>query len=248
LKISKIVFAVSALVSVVQTQRLEAGDVVRRLVLEADPIAPMSSVYEQSVNSVTTSKYGASVDFNVGAFMTTGPEFWTGTFLARGDDSGASYRREDLWPGERHKLDAMRFRWSFGVFEQGQSMRGWYLKGAYSWMRINSRANRFTEDMSTANGLSSATVLDQPNDETDLITDMRHGVSFAFGNRWIIADRLITSVGASITHNFRRTLAVDSSDPMAKNDYEDLINQKLPDTRMATRPMPEVNIGFGYSW
>ena len=39
MKISKVVFAVSALVSVLQTQRLEAGDVVRRLVLEADPIA-----------------------------------------------------------------------------------------------------------------------------------------------------------------------------------------------------------------
>jgi hypothetical protein len=35
---------------------------------------------------------------------------------------------------------------------------------------------------------------------------------------------------------------------MAKNDYEELINNKLPDTRMATRPMPEVNIGCGYSW
>jgi hypothetical protein len=68
-KISKTVLAVSALVSVLQTQRLEAGDVIRRLVLEADPIAPVSSVYEQSINSVATSKYGASVDFNVGAFM-----------------------------------------------------------------------------------------------------------------------------------------------------------------------------------
>jgi hypothetical protein len=77
---------------------------------------------------------------------------------------------------------------------------------------------------------------------------MRHGVSFAFGNRWILADSLIASVGASVTHNFRRTLAIDSSDPMAKSDYEDLINHKLPDTRMATRPMPEVNIGCGYSW
>jgi hypothetical protein len=35
---------------------------------------------------------------------------------------------------------------------------------------------------------------------------------------------------------------------MAKADYEALINNTLPDTRMATRPMPEVNIGLGYSW
>lgn len=248
MKIARLVLLGTALMSMAEAQRLYAGDVIRRLVVEADPIAPASSVYEQSVNGVTTSKYGATVDFNIGAYMTTGPEFWTGTFLVRGDDSGAAYRREDLWPGERQKLDAMRFRWTFGVFEQGQSMRGWFLKGAYSWMRINSRANRFTEDMSTASSLSTGSVLDQPNDETDLITDMRHGLSVSFGNRWIFADSLMASVGASITHNFRRTMSVDSTDPMAKADYEALINNTLPDTRMATRPMPEVNIGLGYSW
>lgn len=234
--------------TMVEAQRLEAGDVVRRLVLEADPVAPASSIYEQNQNGVTTSKYGASVDFNIGAYMTTGPELWTGTFLVRGDDSGANYRREDLWPGERQKLDAMRFRWTFGIFEQGQSMRGWYLKGAYSWLRINSRANRFTEDMAASPALAAGAVLDQPNDETDLITDMRHGVSLAVGNRWILGDSFMASVGASLTHNFRRSVSVDSTDPMAKADYEALINQTLPDTRMATRPMPEVNIGLGYSW
>jgi len=248
LKITWLVLLGSAVAASITPQRVEAGDVIRRLVLEADPVAPVSSAYEQSINKVTTSKYGASVDFNIGAYMTTGPELWTGTFLVRGDDSGASYRREDLWPGERQKLDAMRFRWTFGVFEQGQSMRGWYLKAGYSWMRINSRANRFTEDMSAAPGLSTGSVLDQPGDETDLITDMRHGVSMAFGNRWIFGDSLIASVGASITHNFRRSVSIDSSDPMAKEDYEALINHTLPDTRMVTRPMPEVNIGLGYSW
>lgn len=248
MKIANVVLLGTIVMTMVEAQRLEAGDVVRRLVLEADPVAPASSIYEQNQNGVTTSKYGASVDFNIGAYMTTGPELWTGTFLVRGDDSGANYRREDLWPGERQKLDAMRFRWTFGIFEQGQSMRGWYLKGAYSWLRINSRANRFTEDMASNPALATGTVLDQPNDETDLITDMRHGISLAVGNRWILGDSFMASVGASVTHNFRRSVSVDSTDPMAKADYEALINQTLPDTRMATRPMPEVNIGIGYSW
>ena len=229
--------------------RAEAGDVVRRIVLETDPVAPASSAYEQSVNKVTTSKYGAGVDFNIGATMSTGPELWTGTFVARGDDSGSSYRREDLWPGERHKIDAMRFRWTFGFWEQAQSMRGWYFKAAYNWTRINSRANRITEDMSSISTLSSApSAIDQPNDETDLITDMRHGVSAAFGNRWVVMDNLMASIGASLTHNFRRSVSIDSKDSMAKADYEALINSTLPDTRMAVRPTPEVNIGLGYSW
>jgi hypothetical protein len=127
-------------------------------------------------------------------------------------------------------------------------MRGWYLKGAYSWMRINSRANRFTEDLGSSPVLAVTSMKDQPGDETDLITDMRHGLSVAFGNRWFVTDKMMASVGASLTHNFRRTVTVDSSDSMAKADYESLINHTLPDTRMATRPMPEVNIGLGYSW
>ena len=233
------------LVVLALSARAEAGDVMRKLILEVDPVAPVSSAYEQSVNGVTTSKYGAGVDFNLGTTVSTGPEIWSGTFVARGDDSGGAYRREDLWPGERHKIDAMRFRWSVGVWEQGQSMRGWYFKAAYNWTRINSRANRFTEIMSATG--SSASASDNPNDETDLITDMRHGVSLAFGNRWVIADNFMAGIGASVTHNFKRSVSVDSKDPMARDDYESLINHSLPDTRMAVRPRPEVNIGVGYS-
>jgi hypothetical protein len=224
------------------------SDVVRQIVAEVDPVAPASAAYEQSVNNVTTSKYGGAVDFNMGATMSTGPEFWTGTFLVRGNDSGQTPRREDLWPGERQKIDAMRFRWTFGVWEQAQSMRGWYFKAGYSWTRINSRANRFTESMTGVPTLAPVGVDDQPNDETDLITDVRHGASAAFGNRWVIKDKLMASIGASVTHNFRRVLTVDSKDQMARSDYESMINNTLPDTRIATRPTPEVNLGLGYSW
>jgi hypothetical protein len=228
--------------------RAEAGDVVRQIVVEADPVAPASAAFEQSVHHVSASQYGGLVDFNMGAKFSTGPELWTGTFVVRGDDSGAAVRREDLWAGERHKIDAVRFRWTFGTWEQAQSMRGWFFKGSYNWTRINSRANRFTEDMHTGAGFSALNVADNPNDETDLITDMRHGVSAAFGNRWMITDKLIASVGASLTHNFRRIMTVDSKDPMARADYESLINTTIPDSRMSTRPTPEANLGLGYAW
>lgn len=228
--------------------RAEAGDVVRQIIVEADPVAPVSSAYEQSANRVATSKYGGLVDFNMGGKFSTGPELWTGTFVVRGDDSGGAVRREDLWAGERHKLDAVRLRWTFGAWEQGQSMRGWYFKGSYNWTRINSRANRFTEDMSSGTSFSAMKPADSPNDETDLITDMRHGVSAAFGNRWMVTDKLIASVGASLTHNFRRIMSVDSKDPMARADYDALINGTIPDSHMSTRPTPEVNLGVGYAW
>lgn len=228
--------------------RLEAGDVVKQIVFEADPIAPASATYEQQTSKVTTNKYGAAVDFNMGANISTGPELWSGTFLLRGDDTGAAYRREDMWPGERHKVEAMRFRWTFGMWEQPQSMRGWYVKAAYNWTRINSRANRYTEDLSSSTAMAIATATDKPDDETDLITDMRHGASIAVGNRWLLTDRLMASVGASVTHNFKRVLTIDSHDKMAQADYESVINNALPDTRMATRPIPEVNLGLGYAW
>ena len=87
-----------------------------------------------------------------------------------------------------------------------------------------------------------------PNDDTDLVTDLRHGVDYGFGNRWLLWDQKISvNVGATFTTNFKRSVSVDSKDPDALADYEDMIS-KLPDTRMSVRPTPEINMGVGYAW
>jgi hypothetical protein len=226
-----------------------AGDVLRDIIVEADPVAPSSSLYEQSQSGVITNKWGGSLDFNVGARISTGPEYWMGTFVVKGPDGNASptARREDFWPGERQKIDATRFRWNIGVWEQGQSMRGWYFKAAYNYTKISSRANRYTESVDGSNGLSYVP-LDAPGDETDLLTDIRHGVSASFGTRWFVYERMTASIGASITKNFKRAVDIDSKDTSAKADYEDLIEHKLPDTRISIRPTPEVNVGLGYAF
>jgi hypothetical protein len=225
-----------------------AGDVLRTIIAEADPIAPTSSVYEQNQTGVVTNKWGAGVDFNLGGRISTGPEYWMGTFVVKGPDGAETptARREDFWPGERHKIDATRFRWNIGMWEQKQSMRGWYFKAAYSYTKINSRANRYTES-TDANGLAYVPS-DVPGDETDLVTDIRHGISASFGTRWFVYERLTASIGASISKSFKRSVEVDSTDPKAKADYEEMIENRLPDTRITTRPTPEVNLGLGYAF
>jgi hypothetical protein len=226
----------------------QAGDVLRDIIMEADPVAPTSSAYEQESSKVSTSKWGLAVDFNTGN-LSTGPEIWTGSFLVKGRDGASieSTRREDFWPGERQKIDATRIRWNIGYWQQAQSMRGMYAKVAYNYTKINSRANRYTEIQDTKTGLTTKPI-DNPNDETDLITDVRHGVSLGVGSRWFLYERLTASIGASITQNIRRTVDVDSHDDNAEADYTDLINSQLPDTKMSTRPMPEVNMGLGYAF
>lgn len=232
----------------VRSQMAMAGDVIRSVIAEVDPVAPTSSFYEQSQNGVTTSKWGVGADFNMSGRFSTGPEFWTGSFLVKGSDSAspAGLRREDFWPGERQKIDAVRFRWNLTMWEQAQSMRGWYVKAGYSYTKISSRANRFTESVDSQN--LATTQDDSPMDETDLIADTRHGVSLGAGSRWFLYERVTASIGASITGNFRRTVDVDSRDPQARADYEDLINHSLADTKMATRPLPEVNVAVGYAF
>ena len=80
----------------------QALDVVRSIIAEVDPVAPGSSAYEEKTHGVATSKWGGLVDFNLAGVISTGPEFWTGTFSAKGpDDPTQTYRREDLWPGEK---------------------------------------------------------------------------------------------------------------------------------------------------
>lgn len=224
-----------------------AGDVVRSVIAEVDPVAPASSFYEQAQGGVTTSKWGAGIDFNMGGRFSTGPEFWTGSFLVKGaDGSSSGLRREDFWPGERQKIEAVRFRWNLTMWEQTQSMRGWYLKAGYSYTKVNSRANRYTETIDSTSLTTTKT--DNPMDETDLIADTRHGLNLGAGSRWFLYERVTASIGASLTQNFKRSVDVDSKDPQAVADYEDLINHALPDAKMTVRPTPEVNVALGYAF
>jgi hypothetical protein len=231
------------------------ADIHRSITAELDPVAPSSSAYEEQNYGVTTNKWGGQVDFNVNGVLSTGPELWVGNFIVRGSESTADdFRREDFYPGERHKLDATRLRWNLTKWERPSSMRGWYLKGGYSYTRVNSRANRYSEltgDEAPAGSGSSdgipVGVFKQPDDETDLITDIRHGVYGGFGQRWIVASRMTITLGTSVTANLRRAVTIDSNDPDARADYDVLV-EDLPSTRISVRPTPEANLTFGYNW
>jgi hypothetical protein len=226
-----------------------AGDIVRKITAELDPVAPSSAVYEESNSELaSSSKWGGQVDFNLAGVVSTGPEVWTGAFTKKGtSDPEETYRREDFWPGEKHKLDAIRLRWNVTKWEQAQSMRGWFMKAGYSYTRINSRANRYTEDGGTGDALPAG-ILGSPDDETDLVTDIRHGGMVGFGNRWLMYEqRISVTLGASFTQNFKRSITVESKDTNALADYENLI-ETIPDARMSVRPSPEANLGVGYSF
>lgn len=226
-----------------------AADINRKLVAELDPVAPTSSIYEEQKNGVATSKWGGNIDFNLAGVLSVGPEFWTGTFSEKGAEEGETYRREDMWPGERQKIDAIRLRWMATAWEQPSSMRGWFVKGGYSYTRINSRANRLNEAQGDGSDAIPVGMFDTtPDDQTDLVTDIRHGIAAGFGNRWMMFDQKVTvTLGTSFTSNFKRIVSVDSKDPNARGDYDSMI-ETLADTRMTTRPTPEINLGLGYAW
>jgi hypothetical protein len=231
------------------TDRLQGADISRRLIMEIDPMASSSSVYDQNYNNMTNSRWGGHVDFNVGGIISTGPEFWLGAFTVRGPtEPDQTYRREDLWPGERQKLDALRLRWHFTLWENGASMRGWYVSSAYNYLRVNSRANRFAEPVGTADAVPVGTYSGNPDENTSLVTDIRHGFGLGVGNRWLFLDQKLTfTLGISMTRFIKRALNVEGKDPNTKTDYEDLI-ESIPDTRMSTRGLPEANLGIGFAW
>ncbi len=225
-----------------------AGMTAKNIVVEVDPISPATAAVEQSDENVSSNKWGGTVDFNIAANFSTGPEFWTGTYSAQGATSAdAAYRRQDLWPGEREKISAMRLRWNITKWEQGESMRGWYIKAAYSYTRIDARANRYESSLGLGESLPVIESSDV-NEQADLVTDVRHGVVMGAGNRWqILSQKLSITIGASMTANVKRVVAVDGGNETARADYDALI-ETLPDTRIATRLTPEVNLGLGWVW
>lgn len=237
------------LVGGILAQQSLAADINKKIITELDPVAPGSASYDEQHNDIATSKFGGNVDFNVGGIIATGPEFWTGNFVKNGyKGSEPTYRREDMFPGERHKLDAVRLRWMITKWEMPASMRGWYVKAGYSYLRINSRANRYSEIYTGNDAIPNNTFSDNPSEETDLITDIRHGIATGFGNRWLFFNQALSlTLGTSFTSNFKRTIATDSKDQMAKRDYETFI-EELPDTKMSLRPSPEINLSVGYAW
>lgn len=227
------------------------ADVTKKIIAEFDPIAPASAISAPEQNNTAASKWGGNVDFNIGGKFSVGPEIWIGNYKVTGPESGETYRREDFLPGEQHKLDATRLRWNFTAWERPSSMQGWYVKGGYSYLRINSRANRFTESTLDPNS-EDATVIEDlftgfPGDETDLITDIRHGIHLGFGNRWTFNSKFTLTLGTSMTRNFKRAVTVDSSDPNARRDYDSLI-EDLPESRLTVSVMPEANLALGYAW
>jgi hypothetical protein len=226
-----------------------AADVNKKIIVELDPIAPTTASFDETDTGNATSKWGGSVDFNVAGLISTGPELWTGTFNVTGPDSPAdSVRREDFQFGERHKIDAMRFRWNLTKWEQTQSMRGWYVRAGYSYLRVNSRANRYTEVSDENDAIPFGIPVGAPDDDTDLVTDIRHGGMVGFGNRWLFVNqKLSISIGASYTGNFKRSVDIDSKDPDSRKDYDTII-EDIPDARISTRPSPEANLGLGYAW
>ena len=218
----------------------QAADISRKLVIELDPLAPSSALIDEKEGFVS-SKWGLSADFNVASRVVTGPDLWVGTFTEKGPNSAdAETRREDMRFGEKHRIEATRLRWTVGVFEQPRSMRGWFVRGGYSYTSIDSRANRWADEDSQT--------LVSPDEKVDLVTDLRHSAVIAFGQRWAFFDnRASVTLGLSYEQIVKRTVNVDSEDQFARRDYDNLI-EDIPDTRLSTRNMPEAHFGVGYIW
>lgn len=211
------------------------GDIKRVLSAEIDPVAPAAAL-SLSKGQDRATMWAGVVDFNVGQ-VATGPELWIGNFTKKGpEDAGDYVRREDLQFGETHKIEASRFRWTVSMWEKASSMRGWFVKGGYSYTTIQSRATR-----------EYSARLDTPAVSMDTnIVDTRHGLMAGFGQRWAIIDSAATiTLSISSTFNLKRSLAVDSDDPDAKNDFKSF-TETTPYARMSLRTVPEANLTLGW--
>ena len=219
----------------------------QQLCIEIDPLGPASAIYESTNADMSASNFSAKVDFNVGGVLSMGPEFWSGAYVLKGTrDADALVRREDLWPNERHKLKGMRVRWNVTFWEVPASMRGWFLKAGLSYTDIASRANRYTEHGADGN-FSDLSAYGQPDDDPDFVNEVRRGVFLGFGQRWLFRNRFSVTMELAYARTLSREINVDSSDPRARGDFDDVL-ETLPFTKFSAKPYPEANLGLGYSF
>ncbi|MBQ47405.1 MAG: hypothetical protein CMP10_08030 [Zetaproteobacteria bacterium] len=227
---------------------LYAGNLVKKFTFEIDPFAPASAIYEGQKEEVTASNFGGRLDFNIGGTFSMGPEFWSGAYVMKGAENKTELvRREDLWPNERHKISGIRARWNFTFWEVKSAMRGWFLKTGYSYTKIESRANRYTEHSADGNAIPSSANYGLPDDETDFINELRHDAVLGFGQRWFFWGKLTSTVEVTIAQSFKREVNVESKDPRAELDYTALADN-IPFTKFSSKPYPELNFTMGYAF
>lgn len=219
------------------------------LIVEIDPIAAAAAVNESRMNGFVSHQFGLTVDFPANSWLSTGPEFWGATYSARGlgntESVDSNVRREDLFPGERHRIEAFRLKWNLTKWENPSTLSGRYIQVSYSYSRANSRANRYTEASDSTTNLPTDLSSDTPDAETDLITDTRHGVALRLGNRWC-AYGLSWSVGVGIGKDIARKVSVTSSDQNSRKDYETSVN-RFVSSRLNLAPVPELSMGIGFA-
>ena len=177
-----VVVGVFALVAV----QAQGADVNRHISVEIDPLSPAAAARD-SAKGDPTSMFGGGVDFNLGN-ISTGPEVWTGTYVRKGatGDCGNSLRATplsigELQCGDRFKMDAVRLRWTVGLWESTYTMRGLFLKGGYSYTKIQSKDTRGNALESSLRGVA------QEPTTTDVV-DMRQGGVAVVGQRWAFWD------------------------------------------------------------
>ena len=85
-----------------------------------------------------------------------------------------------------------------------------------------------------------------PSRMTSNTVDVRQGLVAAVGERWIVfSDTVAIALAASYTLNYNRDVSVDSSDPNARADYDNVI-ENVPGSKLSADPLPEANLTIGY--
>jgi hypothetical protein len=233
------------------SSHLLAAQPTRSIIAEIDALSPATAALDQenSQHRLSSNKWGASVDFNFGNKIATGPEIWTGNFVMSGPvNADDPVRREDFWYGEKQKINATRIQWNISRWEIPETMRGWYIKAAYSSLRIESKAHRNSEEIGKSADAVTVTGETNPEKDLDLVTDARHNAELGFGQRWMFAEnQLSITLGATFSQNVKRSVSVDSNDSNARADYDEMI-EKFPFTPLSTSRYPLISLKCGYAW
>lgn len=251
MKKNRLAGRIVALTCATLATNLYAGHPTRTIIAEIDALSPATAAYDQenSKNRLSSNKWGASVDFNFGNKIATGPEVWTGNFVMSGPQSAEeAVRREDFWYGESQKINATRIQWNIARWEVPETMRGWYVKAAYSSLRVESRARRNSEEINHSAEAVTVTGETNPEKDLDLVADTRHNAELGFGQRWMFSENQFSiTLGATFNQIIKRQVNVDSNDPNARADYDDTI-EKFPFTPLTTSRYPLISLKCGYAW
>jgi len=197
----------------------------RTYAVEIDAYTP-TKAYQGSEGNNKVQEWGGELQYNLTDIIISA-EFWFGEYEKKNNrPEGAS-----LSEGEAYDILYNRHQIFVGTFSKKEQMKGWYVKGGYSYTKIDAEATLLDKE-GTVSGANY-----------NNLDEVRHGITVAAGHRYtFLKNRCSLNLGLSHTKTTSRSISEQNAN--LESRYGSIL-ANAGDKRLGSKDFPEIRVALG---